>query len=89
MSKEAILGAIRRGLKRGALPEDQAMALRARLSAHPRHLVVLAANRLQSRTHRAQRPISFQMPAAIVHLFESVQIQGEHRDRLPVAPAAR
>jgi L-lactate dehydrogenase complex protein LldG len=39
MSKEAILGAIRRGLKRGALPEDQAMALRARLSAHPRQLI--------------------------------------------------
>ena len=39
MSKEAILGAIRRGLKRGALPDDQAMALRARLVAHPRHLI--------------------------------------------------
>jgi L-lactate dehydrogenase complex protein LldG len=39
MSREAILGAIRRGLRRGALPEDQAMALRARLAAHPRHLI--------------------------------------------------
>jgi L-lactate dehydrogenase complex protein LldG len=39
MSKDAILGAIRRGLRRGALPDDQAMALRARLSAHPRHLI--------------------------------------------------
>lgn len=39
MSKEAILGAIRRGLRRGALPEDQAMGLRARLAAHPRHLI--------------------------------------------------
>jgi L-lactate dehydrogenase complex protein LldG len=39
MTKEAILGAIRRGLRRGPLPEDQAMALRARLTAHPRHLI--------------------------------------------------
>ncbi len=39
MSREAILGAIRRGLRRGPLPEDEAMALRARLAAHPRHLI--------------------------------------------------
>ncbi len=38
MSRDAILGAIRRGLKRGPLPEDQAFALRARLVGHPRHL---------------------------------------------------
>ncbi len=39
MSRDAIFGAIRRGLRRGALPEDQAMGLRARLIAHPRHLI--------------------------------------------------
>jgi L-lactate dehydrogenase complex protein LldG len=39
MSRDAILNSIRRGLKRGRLPDDQAMALRARLSAHPRHLI--------------------------------------------------
>ncbi len=39
MSRDAILGAIRRGLRRGALPADQAMGLRARLDAHPRHLI--------------------------------------------------
>lgn len=39
MSREAILGAIRRGLKRGALPDDQQLALRARMAAHPRHLI--------------------------------------------------
>lgn len=39
MSRDAILGAIRRGLRRGELPDDQAMALRARLAAHPRHLI--------------------------------------------------
>ncbi len=39
MSREQILGAIRRGLKRGPLPEDEALGLRARLAAHPRHLI--------------------------------------------------
>lgn len=39
MSKEAILGAIRRGLRRGPLPEDEAVGLRARLAQHPRHLI--------------------------------------------------
>ena len=39
MTKDAILGAIRRGLKRGALPEDQQAMLRARLARPPRHLI--------------------------------------------------
>jgi L-lactate dehydrogenase complex protein LldG len=39
MTKEAILGAIRRGLRRGELPEDQKFGLRARMAAHPRHLI--------------------------------------------------
>jgi len=39
MSREAILSSIRRGLRRGPLPEDIAAALRARLAAHPRHLI--------------------------------------------------
>ena len=39
MSKEAILGAIRRGLKRGPLPGDQAAMLRQRMAHPPRHLV--------------------------------------------------
>ncbi len=39
MTKEAILGAIRRGLKRGPLPGDQAAMLRERLTQHPRHLI--------------------------------------------------
>ncbi len=39
MTKEAILGAIRRGLRRGELPEDQKLGLRARMAAHPRHLI--------------------------------------------------
>ncbi len=39
MSKEAVLGAIRRGLRRGPLSADQAQPLRDRLARHPRHLI--------------------------------------------------
>jgi L-lactate dehydrogenase complex protein LldG len=39
MSREAILGAIRRGLRRGPLPADQAAMLAGRLARHPRHLI--------------------------------------------------
>ena len=39
MSREAVIAAIRRGLKRGPLPVDQANLLRARLQTHPRHLI--------------------------------------------------
>jgi L-lactate dehydrogenase complex protein LldG len=39
MSREAMLTAIRRGLRRGPLPADQAAMLRSRLNAHPRQLV--------------------------------------------------
>ena len=39
MTKDAILTAIRRGLRRGALPEDQTAMLRFRLERHARHLI--------------------------------------------------
>ena len=54
MSKDVILGAIRRGLRRGPLPEDQAMALRARLAGHPRHLIPA-----RSRVGRAEQVALF------------------------------
>jgi L-lactate dehydrogenase complex protein LldG len=38
MTREAVLGAIRRGLRRGPLPPDQAAMLRERLAEHPRQL---------------------------------------------------
>ena len=41
MTKEAILGAIRRGLKRGELPGDQQAMLRARMAHPPRQLIPL------------------------------------------------
>jgi len=37
MSKELVLNAVRRGLRRGPLPEDQKAMLRGRLALHPRH----------------------------------------------------
>jgi L-lactate dehydrogenase complex protein LldG len=37
MAREDILNAIRRGLRRGPLPPDQAAMLRGRLQQHPRH----------------------------------------------------
>ena len=39
MSKELLLGAVRRGLRRGPLPEDQKAMLRGRMALHPRHLI--------------------------------------------------
>jgi L-lactate dehydrogenase complex protein LldG len=37
MAREEILNAIRRGLRRGPLPPDQAAMLRGRIEQHPRH----------------------------------------------------
>jgi L-lactate dehydrogenase complex protein LldG len=39
MSRETVLSGIRRALRRGPLPSDQAALLRARLVSHPRHLI--------------------------------------------------
>jgi len=39
MSRETMLNAIRRGLRRGKLPSDQVAMLRGRLAAHPRQLI--------------------------------------------------
>ena len=39
MSRDAILSAIRRGLKRGPLPPDQVAMLKGRIAAHPRHII--------------------------------------------------
>ena len=39
MSRETMLTAIRRGLRRGPLPADQQAMLRTRLETHPRHLI--------------------------------------------------
>lgn len=53
-SKEAMLAAIRRGLRRDALPEDQATMLRGRLASHPRHLIPM-----RSRVPHADQVVLF------------------------------
>lgn len=39
MSRDAVLGSIRRGLRRGPLPADQQAMLNGRLASHPRQLI--------------------------------------------------
>jgi L-lactate dehydrogenase complex protein LldG len=39
LSRAAIIGAIQRGLQRGALPPDQKAMLAGRMAGHPRHLI--------------------------------------------------
>ena len=39
MTRETILTAVRRGLRRGPLPPDQAAMLRGRMATHPRQLI--------------------------------------------------
>ena len=52
------------------------------VSAHARHVIVLAALRLESRRHRLQHLVPVQVPEAVVDLLESVQIRHQHRQRL-------
>ena len=77
MTKEAILGAIRRGLKRGPLPADQAAMLEGRIAAHPRHLIPA-----RSRLPRPQQIALF--VANVEKEFGTV----ERIDSLAAVPAA-
>lgn len=45
MSRAQVLTAVRRGLRRGKLPDDMQAALRQRLAAHPRHLIPARSRR--------------------------------------------
>lgn len=58
MSREAIIGAIQRGLKRGPLPPDQRAMLAARTAARPRQLIPA----------RARLATPDRLPAFIAHL---------------------
>jgi len=60
MSRAEILGAIRRGLRRGELPADQTAMLAARTSMHRRHIIPARgkldlAGRIDLFTHYAER----------------------------------
>jgi L-lactate dehydrogenase complex protein LldG len=77
MSRDTILGAIRRGLRRGPLPPDQAAMLNGRLATHPRHLIPA-----RSRIPRAEQ---------IALFIKNVEKEFGTVERIPelsVAPAA-
>ncbi len=76
--RAAILSAIRHGLRRGALPEDQAAMLRGRMIAHPRHIIpartaldhagliaLFTANAIREFCTVAQIPTRAELPRAI------------------------
>ena len=73
MTKQAILGAIRRGLRRGPLPQDQAAMLQDRLQRHPRHLIPL-----RSQVSRADQ---------VTLLIHYIEREFGTVDRLPGAEA--
>ena len=58
MGREQILGAIRRGLRRGELPDDQRAMLHQRLRDHPRHLIPLRS--------QVSRPAQIALLAAMI-----------------------
>jgi L-lactate dehydrogenase complex protein LldG len=60
MSRQAIIGAIQRGLKRGKLPADQRQMLQTRMAAHPRQIVPMrgqlpAAEQIRLFMHYVER----------------------------------
>lgn len=65
MTRDAMLGAVRRGLRRGALPAARIAELRANLAAHPRRLIP-ARSRIP---HAAQVAL---LEAGIVREFGTV-----------------
>jgi len=95
MSRESILGGIRRGLRRGPLPEDQQAMLRHRLETHPRHLiparsrlphpeqVALFITRLELEFGTAERvPDAAQVPTAVADYLAGQNLP----PRLTMAP---
>lgn len=89
MSREQVLGAIRRGLRRGPLPEDQRMALVARMAAHPRHLiparsrvphaeqVALFMANLEREFATHNRVVPYDVPAAIADYLAALNLPAE------------
>ncbi|HET9148177.1 MAG TPA: lactate utilization protein C, partial [Acetobacteraceae bacterium] len=94
-SKAAILGNIRRGLKRGTLPPDQQAMLRQRLASHPRQIIpartaISHAEQIELFIRMAEReyvtiarvPDASALPPAIADYLKSQNLPGE----LVVAP---
>lgn len=82
MSRERVLGAIRRGLRRGPLPPDQQAMLRARLASHPRGIVPA-----RSRLARPEQVLLFirnleKEFATLVRVGEAAAVPGAIADYL-------
>ena len=75
-----MLAAVRRGLRRGALPVDQVAMLRGRLADHPRHLIPA-----RSRVSHAEQVALF--AAGVTREFGSVA-RVPDLDAVPEAVAA-
>ncbi len=91
MSRDQVLGAIRRGLHRGELPDDQKAVLRTRMREHPRHLIparsriphenqieLFAAN-LEREFATHARVAAGDVPAAIAEYLAGLNLPAELR----------
>ncbi len=90
MSRAEVLGAIRRGLRRGPLPADQQAMLAGRLAQHPRHLIParsriprpaqieLFIRNLEKEFASAERVAEFaDVPEAVVHYLAAQNLPPE------------
>jgi L-lactate dehydrogenase complex protein LldG len=89
-SRQAIIGAIQRGLKRGPLPADQRAMLAGRLAAHPRQLTPARGKldlegRIALFTRYAER--EFATVARLASLAEVPRAAAEYLAALNAAPS--
>ena len=82
MTKDAILGALRRGLRRGPLPEDQQAMLRGRLERHPRQLIP-ARSRLPRQAQIALFVANVEKEfGTVAHVADAAEVPGAIADYL-------
>ena len=82
MTKDAILSALRRGLRRGPLPEDQQAMLRGRLERHPRQLIP-ARSRLPRQGRIALFVANVEKEfGTVVHVADAAEVPGAIADYL-------
>ena len=86
MTKDAILSALRRGLRRGPLPEDQQAMLRGRLERHPRQLIP-ARSRLPRQGRIALFVANVEKEfGTVAHVADAAEVPGAIADYLVMAP---
>ena len=82
MTKDVILGALRRGLRRGPLPEDQQAMLRGRLERHPQQLIP-ARSRLLRQDRIALFVANVEKEfGTVAHVADAVEVPGAVADYL-------